>query len=522
MFRPLLLSSLLVLTALATEAAPRTDLILAVAGEPESGFDPTQGWGEYGSPLIQSTLLKRTADLSLVGDLATAWSVSADGLRWQVTLRPDVRFSDGQPLTAEDVVYTYRTAKQAGSVLDLTQLTDISIGDGDAVIFTLAAPRVTFLHTLSTLGIVPRHAHGPNYGKAPIGSGPFQLLAWRPGEQAILAPNPLYYGTKPGFEKITLLFTKEDATYAAARAGKLQVAAMPNSLAGTVPAHMTRLAVKTVDNRGIAFPMQPNSGQTTKMGYPIGNNVTSDPAIRKAINIAIDRAALAAGVLNGFGRPAHGPADDLPWDNPAHRLPDADPVAAQTLLEAAGWHPGAGGVRVKNGQAAKFSLYYNAADSTRQALALAVADMVRPIGIHITVVGASWDKIKTEMHGSAVLFGAGSHDPYETYNLYVGNGATAGWWFNTGLYDNAIVRGHFERGLTAPDLAGLLPGWQAAAWDGTTGYGTRGDAAWAWLVNLDHVYFVDTCLDIGARQIEPHGHGFPITYNLESWRWICP
>jgi len=522
MLRSLCLTALLLTIPALAPAATVTELTLAVAGEPEAGFDPTLGWAEYGAPLLQSTLLKRDANLALVGDLATGWEVSADGLRWTVRLRPDVRFSDGQALTAEDVAYTYRTAKQAGSVLDLTSLAEISVVDSTTLQFTLTTPRVTFLNSLATLGIVPRHAHGPNYGKNPIGSGPFRLLAWRAGEQAILAPNPHYYGTKSGFEKITLLFTKEDATYAAARAGKLHVAAMPNSLAGSVPSTMTRLAVKTVDNRGIAFPMQLSTGRTTDKGYPIGNNVTSDPAIRKAINIAIDRAALAAGVLNGFGRPAHGPADDLPWDNRAHRLPDADPVAAKALLDAAGWVAGADGVRVKNGQPARFSLYYNAADSTRQALALAVADMVRPIGIHIAVIGASWDKIKTEMHASAVLFGAGSHDPYETYNLYVGNGATAGWWFNTGLYDNATVRAHFDQALTAPSLEALLPGWQAAAWDGATGYGTKGDAAWAWLVNIDHVYFIDKCLDVGPRQVEPHGHGFPVTYNLESWRWTCP
>jgi peptide/nickel transport system substrate-binding protein len=50
----------------------------------------------------------------------------------------------------------------------------------------------------------------------------------------------------------------------------------------------------------------------------------------------------------------------------------------------------------------------------------------------------------------------------------------------------------------------------------------RGDAAWAWLVNLDHVYFVDSCLNTGRLQVEPHGHGWPITAGILNWRWTCP
>lgn len=89
----------------------KDELVLAVGTEPEGGFDPTTGWGQYGSPLFQSTLLKRDAKLQLVNDLATAYSVSEDGLTWTVTLRNDVKFSDGEPLTAEDVKFTFDTVK---------------------------------------------------------------------------------------------------------------------------------------------------------------------------------------------------------------------------------------------------------------------------------------------------------------------------------------------------------------------------------------------------------------------------
>lgn len=517
------IASILVFAITPAVAAPKTELTLAVRGEPDSGFDPTLGWGEYGYPLFQSTLLKRNATLDLIPDLATAWTLSDDRTSWTVTIRGDAKFSDGRPLTARDVAFTYETAKKAGSVLDLTELASVKAIDATTVVFTLKAPRITFLNTLAALGIVPEHAYkAETYGRAPVGSGPFRLLSWTEGEQAIVEPNPYYYGAKPAFSKVTFLFTKDDSTYAAAKAGKLDVAAMSNALAGGVPSGMVLVDAKTVDNRGLAFPMQPDTGRKTDKGYPIGNSVTSDPAIRKAVNVALDRKALAAAVLNGFGRPAYGPADDLPWDNPDHRLADADPAAARKILADAGWKPGADGVLEKNGVRARFSVYYSASDTTRQALALASADMIRPLGIDVEVLGKSWDEIKPKMHANVVVFGADSHDPFETYNLYVGNGAEGGWWFNTGLYDNPTVKAHLDKALTATTMADLIPEWKAAAWDGKTGYGMKGDAAWAWMVNIDHVYFVSKCLDIGPRQIEPHGHGLPITYNLEDWRWTCP
>jgi peptide/nickel transport system substrate-binding protein len=62
--------------------------------------------------------------------------------------------------------------------------------------------------------------------------------------------------------------------------------------------------------------------------------------------------------------------------------------------------------------------------------------------------------------------------------------------------------------------------WRAAQVDGDDGGFTR-DFPWAWLVNLDHTYFVDECLDLGKLQTEPHGHGWPITAGVASWRWTC-
>ena len=493
-------------------------LVLALMGEPEKGFDPIKGWGRYGNPLFQSTLLKRTADLELVGDLATDWKLSADGKTWTINIRDGVKFADGQPLTAEDVAFTYETGKQDGGTLDLHNMESAKALDAATVEIKLKKPHITFVSNLASIGIVPKHAYPADYADKPMGSGPFQFVKWDKGQQLVVEPNPHYYGNKPQFERITFLYTAEDATLAAARTGQAQMAVVTPSVAATVPDNMQRIAVQSVDNRGILFPTQV-SGRKTANGKAIGNDVTADPAIRRAINIAVDRKKLTEGVLGGYGTPAWGVADNLPWDNPDQRLPDADLEGAKAILKQAGWVEKDGKLS-KNGKPARFTMIYPANENVRQALALAVADMIKPLGIQVDLAGKSWDEIERDMHSNAVLFGWGSHDPLEIYNLYSSKMAGVEY-YNAGYYSNAAVSQHLDKAQQAASFADSLPHWKAAMWDGKTGFGMKGDAAWAWLVNLQHIYFVNKCLDIGPRQIEPHGHGYPVTWNMQDWKWTC-
>ncbi|MFH1136439.1 MAG: ABC transporter substrate-binding protein, partial [Pseudomonadota bacterium] len=163
---------------------------------------------------------------------------------------------------------------------------------------------------------------------------------------------------------------------------------------------------------------------------------------------------------------------------------------------------------------------YPAGDSIRQGLALAIVDMLGAIGVKIELLGKSWDEIKNLMHSQVVLFGWGSHDPMEVFNLFYSPVAGQDW-NNPGFYSNPKVDEYLEKAVTAGDFEESLAWWKKAQWDGQTGAGPRGDAPWAWLVNLDHVYFVGDCLDIGQSRVEPHGHGWPVTANIQEWSWTC-
>lgn len=480
-------------------AAP--DLVLAIGGEPETGFDPIRGWGGYGNPLFQSTLLRRDADLVTRPDLATDWRLSADRRVWTITLREGVSFSDATPLTARDVAFTFTTAKAAPEGPDLSVMVRAEALDARTVRFTLSRPWITFAETFHTLGIVPEARYGPGYGRAPIGSGPYVLVSWSEGAQLIVRRNEAYHGAKPDFAQITFLFTGPETGLAAARAGAAHLVALPAQLADQVPPGFRPVVAQTVDNRGISMP--------------VAGPVTGMLEIRQALNLGLDRALIAEVALNGHGTPAFGPADGLPWAGPDDRV-EHDPDAAMAILDAAGWRPGPDGIRAREGLRAAFPLHYPAGDPTRQALAEVAAELARPLGIEITPRGGSWDAIARVMRDEPAVFGFGSHSPYQLQTLYASELAGQGW-MNPAYYANPRVDAIFARAQGAPSPEAAAPIWAEAA----AHYGVRGDNAWVWLVNLDHVYLADDCLDLGRTQIEPHGHGWPITATLDQWRWTC-
>ncbi|XPS84311.1 peptide ABC transporter, periplasmic peptide-binding protein [Desulfosarcina variabilis str. Montpellier] len=499
-------------------AAAKDTLVVALRGEPEDGFDPLMGWGRYGHPLFHSTLLTRDDELNIVNDLAVSRVMSADGLAWTITIRSDVTFSDGRPLTAEDVAFTFNQAATKGGKADLSRLERAVATAPDTVELRLKRPDSTFINRLITLGIVPRHAYDDDYDRHPVGSGPFELVSWVEGEQLIVRRNARYYGRQPYFKKIVFLYGSEDAMFAAAKAGQVDLVVVPPYLGIQKIRGMHVHPVKSVDHRGLMFPTIADTGRRTPQGAPIGNTVTADIAIRKAVNRAIDRKALVAGILEGFGRPAYFACDALPWDNPENRIADADPQGARQLLSEAGWKDGDNdGVLEKKGVKAQFNLVYPAGDSVRQGLCLAVAEMLRPVGIRALVEGKSWDEIKRRTHQDVIIYGWGSHDPLALYHIH--HSSLMGQdYYNPGFYHNPKVDDYLDLAVGAETKDASLRYWQLAQWDGTTGCGPKGDAPWAWLVDLDHVYFVSDRLDVGQSRIEPHGTGWPITANILDWR----
>ena len=495
-------------TAPVTEhPADEVVVVMGPTSEPEAGFDPAFGWGageHVHEPLIQSTLTVTNADLTIGYDLATDLAVSDDGLTWTVTIRDDVSFTDGASLTAEDVAFTYNTVKATSSVNDFTMLSSAEAIDDTTVVFHMTKPYSIWPYTMATVGIVPEHAYdSATYGSSPIGSGRYTLVQWNRGEQIILEANPDYYGEAPKMKRVTILFMEEDAAFLAVQAGQADLAYTSATYADQSPAGYGLLSCESVDNRGINLPTE-------------GNPVTAELAIRRAINIGIDREEMIQNVLNGYGTPAYSVCDKLPWYNAASQVA-YDPDEAIGLLEEAGWVLGDDGVRVKDGVRAQLNILYSTGDSVRQALAADLSNQLAELGISCTVEGVGWDTAYDRALTTPLVWGWGAHTPMELYNIYHTMPDTG-----TALYSpcaNPIVDTYMDQALACSDLDASYELWQKAQWDGTTGVTQNGDIPWVWLVNVNHLYWVRDGLQVAEQKIHPHGHGWSIVNNVDQWSW---
>jgi peptide/nickel transport system substrate-binding protein len=495
------------------------ELVAAVGthgGEPETGFNPITGWGYNREPLVQSTLFKKDSNGSLIYDLATNYSVSENGLTWTVNIRDDVKFHDGVPLTASDIAFTFNTAANSSGKQDFSILENAVAFDNYTVEFKLNDPQAAFINKLAVTGIVPEHAYNETYGDNPIGSGPYKFVQWNKGQQAIFEANPDYYGQKPYFKKVTLLFMQSDTAFAAAKSGQVDMAEIPSSYANEKVDGMKIVSLDSIDARGISFPMQPDTGKKSENGYSIGNNVTSDPAIRKALNIGIDRQALINGALNGQGEEEFTGVDKLPFGNKEAIFEDRKVDEARKILADSGWKDTDGdGILEKNGLPAEFTLLYTSNALDRQALAVALSEETKKLGINIKVEGKSWNEIDTLAHSTPVIFGFGSLDPTDLYLKYYSKSYNPSNYNNIIMYNNSVVDNYLRTAITSVDQDTANKNWQLAAWDGTTGFSANGDATWLWIATVNYLYIMDKDLDIGTPKIQPHGAD--IFGNILEW-----
>ncbi|WP_319509120.1 ABC transporter substrate-binding protein [uncultured Methanolobus sp.] len=432
-------------------------------------------------------------------------------------MRNDVKFHDGEALTAEDVAFTFNTAADASGSVDLSMLEKATAKDEYTVEFKLNDNQATFINKLAVIGIVPEHAYDENYGQNPIGSGPYEFVQWDKGQQVILEANPDYYEDEPYFKKLTIVFMQADTAFAAAKSGQIDLAEIPASYANQKVDGMKIVALESIDARGISFPMQPDTGETSEDGYPIGNDVTSDIAIRKALNIGIDRQALVDGALNGQGKEEFTGVDKLPYGNKEAILEDGNIDEAKKILNDAGWEDIDGdGIVEKDGVKAEFTLLYAASAQERQALAVAVSEEAKELGINIIPEGASWDKIDTLALSTPVVFGYGSLDPTDLYLKYYSESYDLSSYNNIIMYNNPVVDSYLRAAITSSDQDVANENWQLAAWNGETGFSPKGDATWMWMATIDYLYIMDEDLDIGNPKIQPHGAD--IFGNILEWK----
>lgn len=507
-------------TAPGSESQADKDSVIVAMGpssEPESGFDPAYGWGageHVHEPLIQSTLTVTTPDLSIDYDLATDMQVSEDGMTWTVVIRDDVTFTDGKALTAEDVAFTYNTVKENSTVNDFTMLKEAAALDDTTVEFRMERPYSIWPYSMAIVGIVPEHAYGPDYGEHPVGSGRYIMKQWDKGQQIILEANPDYYGEAPKMKQVTIVFMEEDAAFAAAMSGQVDLAYTAASYADQKIDGYQLLSYETVDNRGFNLPAA--AASTDAEGNPVGNDFTADVQVRRAINMGIDREEMIENVLNGYGTAAYSICDKMPWYNDTAQI-SYDPEGAAALLDEAGWTTGSDGIREKDGVRAELNILYSSGDSVRQALAADTQNQLKELGIDTSIEGVGWDTAYTRAQAEPLMWGWGAHTPMELYNIYHTIEGTGSAEYSP--YANETVDRYMDDALAATSLEESYELWKKAQWDGTTGITQEGDIPWIWLCNIDHLYWANEHLKVAEQKLHPHGHGWSIVNNVDQWCW---
>ncbi|MFF4272269.1 ABC transporter substrate-binding protein [Streptomyces sp. NPDC001536] len=497
----------------ASDGAAADSVVIGVSSEPDT-LSPLLGYGKDGNSKIFDGLLARDTDLKLRPALAKALpEIGDDGRTYTYTLREGVEFSDGEPLTAADVVFTYETILDAKTNntarSELNAVKEVRADGDDRVVFTLKYPYAPFA-ARTVLPIVPEHIAGeqdPNTGAfntEPVGTGPYVLADWRKGEKLTFKANPRYWGGVPKVKTLTMAIVEDDDVRATRlRSGDLDGAVLPPDLAAAFKddADKKTYEAKSYDFRTVTLPT--------------AGEVTGDRAIRQALDAAVDRETMVDKILDGAGRAAYGP---LPVDDPwfakgIEHGQDLD--KARRLLDEAGWKAGGDGVRAKDGRKASFTLLYPSGDKVRQDHALAYASDAKKAGIEVKAESATWEVIEPRMKDDAVLAGGGSTgDPdFGLYTLL--HSSLAGNGFNNmGRYDNPAVDEALDTGRRSRDEATRKKAYDTLQRELVKNPGST------FLTHIDHVYVLADRWDGLTTQLEPHEHGFASGpwWNLEDWQ----
>jgi peptide/nickel transport system substrate-binding protein len=377
-------------------------------------------------------------------DLAERWAISPDGLTYLFHLRQDVRWSDGKPFNADDVLFTIRLIQDPDfpGVPDLASVWRTVTAEGiDAytVRFRLKEPFPTFLD-YTTMGILPAHVLGGvaardllthRFNTHPVGTGPFMLTGIST-TRATLVPNPRYFGKQhPYLETIEFRFyTSYERLLTAYRAGEIMgISYIPPYL---FPQAASISSLNLYSARMSGYYMVYLNLQDSDH-----SPFFQDARVRQALMYGLDRQVLIDTALNGQGLMAEGPIRSWMWAYNG-RLPkfSYDPARAQALLQEAHWTDTDGdGIRDKKGVAFRFTLL-TGEDPIDASLAGAMAGQWAKLGIaaQVETLGAGLGDHLRRHDFQAVLVElvlSGDPDPYPMWDqTQIENGQNYGGWDN--------------------------------------------------------------------------------------------
>jgi peptide/nickel transport system substrate-binding protein len=344
-------------------AAPAlaANLVIGSSTEP-SALDPhfsRTGNNQNIAAQIFDRLVSPDANLQLQPALAKSWQ-NIDPLTWRITLRENVKFHDGAPLTAEDVVWSLERVRTipnspAPFTGNVGAIASMTIVDPLTIEFKTKAPTPEFIDQVGLVYIVRKAvAEGKaieafNSGAAAIGTGPYRIGKWTPGDQITLTRSDAYWGPKPDFENVTIRFIANDAARVAAlRSGAVDLidAVPPNDLKTLGALPNIRLS-SIPSGRVIYLALDASRDESPFIvgadGKPLNPNPLKDVRVRQALSKLINRQLIVDRLLDGAGVAAGQIAPEgLGGHDPALKPTAQDVPGAKKLLADAGFPQGFG------------------------------------------------------------------------------------------------------------------------------------------------------------------------------------
>ena len=270
--------------------------------------------GDRSAGLFFFEMLVANYHNKLLPALATEWK-NIDPNTWELTLRDDVTWSDGEPFVAEDVVYSIERIRQVpGSVAPFTgyvrTIEEVNIKDGNVLEIKTNIPNPDLPLNLASVAIVSKHAteqagsEGFNSGKA-VGTGPYTLVSYTPGERLVAQKNPSYWGDEPLWDKVDYIYTANAASRTAALlSGDVDV--IDKVSVSDLPRLEKDDKVDVFAYNGLrvfllqpSFNPEPNAFIKDNAGKPLDKNPLLDARVREALSLAVNREAIADRILQG-------------------------------------------------------------------------------------------------------------------------------------------------------------------------------------------------------------------------------
>ena len=384
-------TGLLCATAMATSALAQT-LTIGVRGGPDSIDPHFTATGTHAEALkhVFDTLVWSGDGLELMPRLAESWKVINDNT-WEFKLRRGVKFHDGSEFTAQDVKFSIeRVPVVSGpnpTTIYVRRVKDVKIIDPYTVLVITdgAAPtlpndfiRLFIVSAKAAAGLTKETSNEAfNSGKAAIGTGPYKYVSWQPKGDLVLARNDAYWGPKePWARHVRKEIPNDAARVAQLKAGQLDlITRVPASDVATLQRD-SKITVQTIDTVyvfNIELDMRDKAlNVTAKDGSALAKNPFLDLRVREAIDLAIDRKALAEVAMEGLGKPTSQIVTPSIFGfNKGLGERKYDPVAARKLLADAGYP---GGFKVQ------FSFTQDRLPGDRQ-VGTSIAQMLAAVGI---------------------------------------------------------------------------------------------------------------------------------------------